>query len=357
MKVIISGGGTGGHLYPALAIGRAYRDLGAEILYIGSEFGIENKIMPGGEFAYRLLPVRALRGGSLLSLPKSAAMVAHAFREAKKIVREFAPDLIVGTGGYASFPVLRAGEALNVPTLLHEANAEMGKANLELAKKAAAVCVTYADTAKQLKNEANVFLTGMPVRESVVTADREEGGRYVGIGGDTLLVVITGGSQGAHHINEAMKDYYRRYDGKNVLFYHIVGRLNKTDLPDLDFPFVAAREYEDRMDLVLARADVCVGRAGASFLAEIAVRGIPSILVPYPFSHGHQEKNAAYYDGRRAARMVLDGDMAESLGPALDSFIGDAALRAEVGANMAKEARADALKRIVEIGLELMERK
>ncbi len=355
MKVIISGGGTGGHLYPALAIGRAFRELGAEILYIGSEFGIEKKVMGNDEFDCRLLPIRGLRGGKISSLPKSAWMVLKSERMAKKIVVDFDPDLIVGTGGYASFPVLRAGQSLHIPTLLHEANAEMGKANLALAKKADTVCLTYQDTVSQLGKKENVLLTGMPVRRSVAAALRTDGARYVGIDDDVTLVVITGGSQGAHHINMAMKSYYETHSVReNVLFYHIAGRLNRGDIPQLDYPNVRVIEYEDQMDLVLARADILVGRAGASSLAEISLRGIASILVPYPFSHGHQEKNAAYYDRHGAAKMVLDEEMAEKLAPALDRLIEDKSYRRQLSANILKEARADALDTIVAAGLELI---
>lgn len=357
MKVIISGGGTGGHLYPALAIGRAYAEKGAEILYIGSEFGIEKSIMPNQEFRYKLLPVKGFGSKNPLTLLKNANMVRKATAEAKKIVAEFGPDLIVGTGGYASFPVLRAGEALGVKTMLHEANAVLGKANKQLAAMCDCLCVTYEETASQV-NAKKTVLTGMPVRASIVTATGEEGGAYLGIDDDTLLVTITGGSQGAHHINVAMADYYKEFDsekfGKKILFYHIVGKQNKADAALMDYPFVRVKEYEEQMDKVLARTDICIGRAGASFLAEIACGGVPSILVPYPFSGGHQEKNAAYYDRCGAAKMVLDGEMAEKLGPALDRMIADPEYRSMIGDRMAEEGRPDALEHIVELGFELL---
>ncbi|MBR5329585.1 MAG: undecaprenyldiphospho-muramoylpentapeptide beta-N-acetylglucosaminyltransferase [Firmicutes bacterium] len=356
MKVIISGGGTGGHLYPALAIGRAYAKEGAEILYIGSEFGIEKTIMPHQEFRYELLPVKGFGSKNPLTLLKNANLVRKSTARAKKLVAEFKPDLIVGTGGYASFPVLRAGEALGVKTMLHEANAVLGKANKQLAAMCDCLCVTYAETGSQVKAK-KVAHTGMPVREAIVTATREEGAAYLGVDDDTMVVVITGGSQGAHHINVAMADFYKQYqpeEGKKVLFYHIVGKLNKGDADMMDYPFVQVKEYEDQMDKVLARADVCIGRAGASFLAEIAVRGVPTILVPYPFSGGHQEKNAAYYDRCGAAKMVPDGDMAEQLTPALMKMIGDADYRAALSARMAEEGRPGALGEIVRLGMELV---
>ena len=202
------------------------------------------------------------------------------------------------------------------------------------------------------------MITGMPVRSAVVNATAEEGAEYIGIDEDTLLVTVTGGSQGAHHINMAMAEYYKTYvPGRKILFYHIVGKLNKEDLPLMDYPFVKVKEYEERMDLVLARTDICIGRAGASFLAEIAVRGIPSILVPYPYSGGHQEKNASYYDRCGAAKMVLDGRMADELPATLETLMDDAEARRKLGARMKEEAKADALDRIVAAGLNLIKEK
>ena len=362
MKIIISGGGTGGHLYPALAIGREFAKLGAEILYIGSEYGIEKTIMPAQEFSYKLLPVKSVSGRRITELPKVAMLVAKSTSMAKKIIADFKPDLIAGTGGYASYPVLKAGEALGVKTLLHEANAEIGKANLNLANMCDCLCVTYADTAEGVKSK-HVVVTGMPVRDSVKTVTREEGGEYVGIDDDTLLVTVTGGSQGAHHINEAMADYYSRFvpaenaEHKKILFYHIVGTRNEEDAAKMQYPFVRVKNYEEQMDKVLARTDICIGRAGASFLAEVTVKGIPSILVPYPFSGGHQEKNAAYYHRCGGARMVLDGNMPQELGPVLDELIAHKDLRDVMSGKMQAEAKPDALDVIIREGLSLINNK
>lgn len=361
MKVIISGGGTGGHLYPALAIGREFAKKGAEILYIGSEYGIEKNIMPGGEFPYRLLPVTSVRGKKPHELIRALHLVNAGTRIARDIINDYKPDLIVGTGGYASFPVMKAGEALGIPVMLHEANAEFGKANLNLAQKADCVCLTYEETGEPLRNKDSVLVTGMPVRASVMDVSRETGASYTGISDETLLVTVTGGSQGAHHINVAMAEYYKanaeELSKKNILFYHIIGRRNAADRELMDYSFVRVIDYENQMDCVLARTDICIGRAGASFLAEIAVRGIASVLVPYPYSGGHQEKNAAYYDKCGAAKMVLDGSMASELGPALDRLIEDAAYREQLAQRMKQEAKPHALDEIVAAGLSLIKGK
>lgn len=356
MRLIITGGGTGGHLYPALAIGRAFQKRGAEVHYIGSRCGIEKDIMKNSDFPTDLLPVEAMRNKNLLTLPRGVYHLMRSRSQAKRIVKQFAPDLIIGTGGYASFPVLDAGVSLGVKTMIHEANAEMGKANERLAAKVDCLCLTYQSTARQVKNTKNVKITGMPVRESIKTSTREQGADYLGINDDTLLVTITGGSQGSHHINEAMAAYYEHYHGTdNILFYHIVGRQNTSDGTAVEhIPHVRVNTYEERMDLVLARTDICVGRAGASFLAEVAVKGLPTILVPYPFSNGHQEKNAAYFDGIGAANMVLDRDLPDGLIQALDRLIENETYRKNMGKKMLGEAKADALDKIVEAGIALL---
>lgn len=356
MRIIISGGGTGGHLYPALAIGRAFRDKGAELLYVGSSHGIEKEIMPGETFAYQLLPVMGISKKNGLKLAKSLWFVQKSYGMAKKIVREFKPDLAIGTGGYAAYPILKAAAAYGAKTMVHEANAELGLANRRLAPVVDCLCLNYSNTAQSIHNAKRIELVGMPIRGSIKSASRKEGGVYTGAGTDRLLVVVTGGSQGSQHINEAMAGIYRDFGQRqDICFYHITGR------PHLEacagyghYGNVKLIDYEERMDLVLARTDICIGRAGASFLAEISCRGLPAILVPYPYSGGHQEKNAAYFEGKGAALMVLDRDLPQGLERKFARLAGDEVLRAQMAAAIKKEARTDALERIVKIGLGLL---
>ncbi len=311
MRIIVSGGGTGGHLYPALALGRAFREAGAEVLYVGSTYGLEKEAMAKEDFPYRLLPVAGIHKKVGLSLLQSIWRVHRSYLLAKNIVAEFRPDLVVGTGGYAAYPTLRAAAAAGAKTLIHEANAELGLANRKLAPLVDCLCLHYSDTAHAVKNAKRIEVVGMPIRQSVKDATREEGGTYLRLKEDRLLVTVTGGSQGSQHINAAMAEIYKRYGHRDDLFfYHIVGRNNLQETQAYkSYAHVRCVGYEERMDLVLARSDLCIGRAGASFLAEIAVKGIPAILVPYPFSGGHQERNAAHFADQGAALMVLDREL------------------------------------------------
>lgn len=356
MRIIITGGGTGGHLYPALAIGHEFAKLGAEVRYIGSENGIEKDIMKNEVFVSDFLPVEGIRNKNLFTMPKAVLKLAKSYRQAKKLVRDFAPDLIIGTGGYASFPVIKAGIGLGCKTLIHEANAEIGKANANLGARVDCLCLTYKTTAKQIKNCRNLKITGMPVRDSIKTTHAQVGAEYLGVDDDTLVVTVTGGSQGSHHINEAMAAYYRQMpQGRKILFHHVVGKLNPNDAEAIGgIEGVQVKEYEDKMDVVLGRTDIVVSRAGSSFLAEVSLKGIPGILVPYPFSHGHQEKNAAYYQQAGAAIMVLDKDLPQPLFTALDELITDVAKRQAMAKAMSREGRPDALAKIVKAGLELI---
>ena len=356
MRIIITGGGTGGHLYPALAIGHEFAKLGAEVRYIGSVNGIEKDIMKHEVFKADFLPVEGIRNKNLFTMPKALFNLVKSGRMAKKLVADFKPDLIIGTGGYASFPVLKAGINLGCKTLIHEANAEIGKANATLIPQVDCLCLTYKTTVSQIKNCKNIRITGMPIRDAILTSDYEAGGKYIGVDDDTLVVTVTGGSQGSHHINEAMAAYYRQMSrGRKVLFYHIVGKLNRDDASAIaGFPHVIVKEYEDNKDMVLSRTDIVVSRAGSSFLAEIAAKGITGVLVPYPFSHGHQEKNAAYYQSVGAASMVLDKDLPTSLFTALDDLIDNESKRRAMSEAMAAEGRPEALSNIVKAGLELL---
>lgn len=356
MRVIVSGGGTGGHLYPALAIGEQFQKLGAELHYVGAARGLEEDIVQTLAYPYHLLPVEGLRNKTILTLPKGLCHLMKAYRMADRIVKEFQPDLIIGTGGYASYPVLKAGIQHQVKTIIHEANAEMGKANLQLAADVDCLCLTYRETAHQIPNAQRILVTGMVMRESIKTATREEGGHYLDVDDSTLVVTVTGGSQGSRHINEAMIAFYEGFSTeKDILFYHITGK-NNADQNALvsRFPCVRSTPYENRMELVLARSDLCVGRAGASFLAEISYLGIPAILIPYPFSHGHQEKNANYFQEKGAAKMVLDDDLPDGLHRDLNLLIKDGELRKTMSRKMRGESKADALDKIVEAGVSLI---
>ncbi|MDO4542070.1 MAG: UDP-N-acetylglucosamine--N-acetylmuramyl-(pentapeptide) pyrophosphoryl-undecaprenol N-acetylglucosamine transferase [Bacillota bacterium] len=356
MRIIITGGGTGGHLYPALAIGHEFAKLGAEVRYIGSCNGIEKDVMKKEVFVSDFLPVEGIRNKNLFSMPKALFNLARSYKMAKKLVRDFAPDLIIGTGGYASFPVIKAGIGLGCKTMIHEANAEIGKANANLGARVDCLCLTYKTTAEQIQSCKNIKITGMPVRDSVKTTDPIAGTEYIGVDDDTLVVTITGGSQGSHHINEAMAAYYRQMPtDRNILFYHIVGKINGADAELVKgLKNVRVKEYEEKMDLVLSRTDIIVSRAGSSSLAEISIKGIPGILVPYPFSHGHQEKNAAYYHNSGGAIMVLDKDLPQGLFEALDTVIENADKRNTMSKAMAAEAKPEALAKIVEVGLALI---
>lgn len=356
MRIIISGGGTGGHLYPALAIGRALKARGAEVLYVGSSNGIEKEIMPKEEFSYHLLPVEGIHKKAGWELLKSLWQAERSYGMAIKLVREFKPDLVIGTGGYAAYPILRAAVKHGAKTMVHEANAELGMANRKLAAMVDCLCLNYGDTAKALKNAKRIEIVGMPIRDSVQKTTRAEGMDYLHIPGDKLMITITGGSQGSRRINEAMANLYRTYgDRDDYYFYHIVGKNNVADTEAYDaYPSVNRVAYEEHMDLVLSRTDLCIGRSGASFLAEIAVKGIPSILIPYPFSGGHQEKNAAYFAKKEAAFMVLDRDLPEGLEEKFARLIADSDLRKKMSENMQKEAKADALERIIKIALGLL---
>ena len=319
MKAIVSGGGTGGHIYPALAIAKELAQRGAEILYMGCHDSLEKQLAEAAGFPFRGVSARGLRR-------KSPKVIADLYcnycglRQASQIIRDWQPDIAIGCGGYATAAVLRAGQRLGIPTLIHEQNAYPGLANRQLAKRAQAICLTFAAAAAYFpKNHALVEITGLPVRQAILQASREEAYRYFHIEGEERLrpiVLITGGSHGAQKINDAMLQAYDRLLAAGLRIIHLVGK----SLYNSFYPQVPKHErllllpYLDAMEQALVITDLAVARAGASFLAEATCIGLPTLLVPYPYAaNDHQRANALAMVKAGAALMVdnqtLTGDV------------------------------------------------
>ncbi|MDO4580970.1 MAG: undecaprenyldiphospho-muramoylpentapeptide beta-N-acetylglucosaminyltransferase [Bacillota bacterium] len=315
MKAIVSAGGTGGHIYPALAIAAELAARGWELLYMGGRDSLEEVLATQAGLSYAAVSCSPLR---LRSRHVAGDMAANyrGVGEARAIVSAFAPQVVIGCGGYASFPVLYAAQRLHIPTLLHEQNAYPGLANRQLAKRADAVCLTFAAAERGFPANAPLHITGLPIRKQILTVERAEALRYFSIEADerpTLL--ITGGSQGAHSINEAFLPIYDELLLAGIRIVHICGKGNYTQLSQAapQNPHLILLPYLDNMEYALILADLAVARAGASFLAEAAAIGLPLLLIPYPYAaNDHQRHNAAAFKQAGAA-LVMDSD---SLTPA-----------------------------------------
>ena len=325
MNVIFTCGGTGGHINPAIAVANivAERHPDANILFIGAEGHMEEQLVPQAGYQLKTLPGSGLsRSLSLAGIKKNAKAikcVLGAVSRCKKIIKEFDADVIVGTGGYASFPALYAGSKLGVPTIVHEANAVPGLTTKLAANIATRVLVCFEESRKYYKKPEEVEVVGMPVRKEFLETTREAARAELGLT-DEKLVVSAFGSQGASAMNRAMADLMALEQANGFPFHHIhaTGTFGKEWMPELvkekgvDFencPTIDIREYIYHMPTLVAAADVVIGRSGSATCNELAAAGAPCILIPSPnVTNDHQTKNAKVLADCGGAVLLPEGE-------------------------------------------------
>lgn len=334
MKIIVSGGGTGGHIYPALTLIDAIKNKrpDAEFLYVGTEKGLEADIVPKAGINFTALK---LEGGFerhfTLENISRAANAIWSVKRAADIIKNFKPDAVVGTGGYVCGPILLAASLKKVPTLIQEQNAVAGVTNKILSKFVDRIAVGTHDALKNFPPDKTTY-TGNPIRAEVLAAKRSDGLREFNFSDDKPIVLISGGSRGARSINDAMIGVLKSAAEKNsAQFLHVTGKGEFDSVTkklsdagvNLDAPNIKIVPYLYNMPTAMAMADLAIFRAGATGLAELTARGIPAILIPYPYAaENHQEFNARALVEVGAARMILNKDLtAEILSATLDELL------------------------------------
>lgn len=326
MKVIFTCGGTGGHINPAIAVAGLLRERypDAEILFVGAKDGMEEQLVPREGFRLETVKIsgfeRQLNFRNIRNNVQAAVRFFTARGKANKIIRDFRPDVIVGTGGYASYPMLRQGAKKGIPTAVHEANAYPGLATRLVQKKAARIMVNFAESRDFYRHPERVSVVGMPVREAFFSTDREEARRKLGIPADMPLVVSAWGSLGAREMNKKIADFMRLSceNGTPFCHYHATGSYGWRWMPGYirekgvdpeKYPLVRMQEYIYNMPELMAAADLFIGRAGASSLSEIFASGLPCILVPSPnVADNHQLKNARVPESRGGAVLIPEAE-------------------------------------------------
>ncbi len=326
MRILLAGGGTGGHIYPALAIAERLKALHpeCEILYVGTKKGLENRIVPQRGVPFRTITVEGLPRKISPALLKAVGKAAGGCMDARKVVKQFKPDLVIGTGGYVCGPVVLAARMAGIPAMIHEQNAFPGVTNKILAYFVDQIMVNFQASEKYFVHKNRICVTGLPVRQEVLGTEKQAGLDYFGFSADKTTLLVSGGSRGARSINRAMAKAYPvlvKESGLQIL--HLTGAVDYEDtlqaitaenIDMKDYPQVIIKPYLDEMQYGLAAADICVGRAGATFLAEITACGLPGILIPYPYaSENHQEYNAKALVDQNAAAMILDKDLTGNL--------------------------------------------
>ena len=323
MNVIFTCGGTGGHINPAIAVANMMKERHPDIniLFIGAQGRMEEKLVPQAGYEIKCLPgsglSRKLNLSGIKQNVKAAKNVLTAMSACKKIIKEFKPDVIVGTGGYASFPALYAGSSMGIPTCVHESNAVPGVTTKMAAARASRVLVSFPESAQYYRNQDKVEVVGMPVRKEFILTGKEEAKAQLGL--DHRPVVVSAfGSLGARMMNFAVADMFKLEKEDNFPFQHIhaTGSFGWEWMPEhvasLDVDVngdngIDMREYIYNMPTVMAAADVIISRAGASTCNEIGASGTPSILIPSPnVTNNHQEKNARILEGHGAAIVITE---------------------------------------------------
>lgn len=350
MRVILAGGGTAGHINPALAIADtiAQRDKKSEILFVGTENGLESTLVPKKNYKIEYIDVQGMKGKLNIGNIVTAVKYITAIAKSKKIIRKFKPDAVIGTGGYVCAPVVAAANSLKIPTVIHEQNVFPGKTIKMMAKKSTVTAISFSESTHYLEDANEILLTGNPLRPEILTADRASARDKLGLK-DEKFIAVFGGSLGAKTINTVVCDYIEKYGAStDVRICIATGKYGYDDVSarinSEKYPYVEVKHYIHNMDEVLAAADLVVCRSGAITVSEICALGVPAILVPSPnVTHNHQEYNARALSDDGAAVTILEKDFnAESLKAAVDSIIGDAKLSGEMRAKARAMGRLNA---------------
>lgn len=366
MNIIVSGGGTGGHIYPALTIIRAIRrrEPSARILYVGTQHGLEADIVPREGIDFIAMNLAGFQRKISLENIGRAWLALRAVARARGIVHGFQPDVAIGTGGYVAGPILLAASLAGVPTLVQEQNVFAGVTNRLLAKFATAIAVGMEDAQRVFPKE-KTYVTGNPIRPEVLTATREEGAKAFGFDPAKKTVLVSGGSRGARSINRAMVEVIvHAAEQRAVQYLHVTGtdehedmlmRIRSAGVRIEEHPHLRVLPYLYNMPEAMAMADVVVFRAGATGLAELAARGVPAILIPYPYAaENHQEKNARAVAAAGAAEVILNRDVsAAALEGALHALLTDDARRTDMAAAMKRLGKPEAAEEIAALALRI----
>ena len=366
MNIIVSGGGTGGHIYPALTIIRAIqrREPSARILYVGGKNGLEADIVPREGIDFIAMDLAGFQRKLSLENVGRAWRALRAVARARGIVHGFRPDVAIGTGGYVAGPILLAASLAGVPTLVQEQNVFAGVTNRILAKFATAIAVGMEDAQRVFPKE-KTYVTGNPIRPEVLTATRAEGARAFGFDPLKKTVLVSGGSRGARSINRAMVEVIAHAaEQQEVQYLHVTGadehgdtlaRIRRAGVRLEEHPHLRVLPYLYNMPEAMAMADVAVFRAGATGLAELAARGVPAILIPYPYAaENHQEKNARAMEAAGAVEVILNRDLSGAVLKAkLHALLADDAHRTAMAAAMRSLGKPEAAEEIAALALRI----
>lgn len=327
-RIVFAAGGTGGHIYPAIAVADELRKLNKdiEIRFIGAKGRIEEKIVPNS--GYKLQTIEASGFKRSLSLKNLATgyKILRALSETKKILKNFAPDLVYGTGGFVSGPVLRSAQSLGITNVIEEGNFYPGVTVKMIAPKADKVILNFEGTKKFLKRQDNVQVMSYPVRESMIKHPAAEARKYFGLNESAKTLLIFGGSQGARSINMAFLKCFKNITGSGI---QVIWQTGEPDYEKVKADVSSNRnvkvlKYIDSIEYAYSASDLVLCRSGISTIMELASFGLAAVFVPFPLaSENHQEKNAKAIVDKHAAEMITDKELDQKLESTLLRLLGD----------------------------------
>lgn len=367
MKVIITGGGTGGHIYPALSIARKIKTefKNADILYVGTEKGLEAKLVPKEGLKFKTIRVKWFKRKISKDTFKSIKELLLGFNDARKIINEFKPDIVIGTGGYVSGPVVFLAAIKKIPTLIHEQNAFPGVTNRILSKFVNKIAGSFEESKKYFKNPNKLVITGNPIRQDIVNFEKQIAYKELNINSNKPFILSFGGSGGQKKLNDSMLDVIvRNNNNPNIQIYHVTGerlyndfmkKLKSKGINSLN-ENIKVFPYFFEMPKALSIASLVITSGGAITIAEITAVGIPSIIIPKAYTaENHQEYNARALEKNGAAIVVLEKNLnGKLLNDVIVKLLSDDIKLKKMAINSKKIGIVDADDRILKIVKELV---
>lgn len=348
LHIIIAGGGTGGHIFPAIAIARALirQNPRVEVLFVGAQGKMEMEKIPQAGFKIVGLYIAGYNRSSILKNLWLPFKLARSFYQVRQLLKRFKPDAVIGVGGYSSFPVLRLAQTQNIPTFIHESNSYAGKSNIMLSKKAVKIFVASYGMEKFFPS-GKILMTGNPVRNifSEKQITRSSALEFFGLKQNLKTVLVVGGSLGARSINEVIKKNIHYFKENNLQLIWQTGKefANEAAAVEEEQKNIWSGAFINDMEMAYRAADYVISRAGAMIIAELCIVAKPVIFVPYPFAaEDHQTANANALVTNDAALLVIDKDLETMLLPAISRLVNDPSLAERLEHNIAKYANPNA---------------
>lgn len=357
MRLLVSGGGTGGHIYPALALIEEVKkkDSTAEVLYVGTKKGLESRIVPDAGIDFKTIEIQGFKRSLSLENFKTVYLFLKSIHDSKKIIKEFKPDVVVGTGGYVCGSVVYAASRMNIPTVIHEQNSVAGVTNKFLSHFTDKVAISF-DAVRDAFPAKKIVFTGNPRAQQVAHMKNKNRLSEYGLSDAKKTVLIFGGSRGAEKINEATLKAMSKFKDQDFQVLFVTGRVHYDQIMEqakqstIPANFVI-QPYIANMPEILPEIDLIVGRAGATSLAEITALGIPSVLIPSPYvTADHQTKNAMSLVDKKAAEIVKESDLSgDVLADLVIKLMKDEDKRAEMANNASEVGVRDAADRLYNV--------